>query len=74
MYVDLDGDYVRVGKNGNCKTEICQGAGKLSFFGATATYSQQSVTGARNNPEAALKNLLIALARFGLIVDNTTAP
>lgn len=32
-----------------------------------------AVTGARNNPEAALANLLTALADLGLITDGTTA-
>jgi hypothetical protein len=35
--------------------------------------SIQTVTGARDEPEGALKNLLTALATMGLIVDNTTA-
>ena len=32
-----------------------------------------SVTGARDDPEAALANLLAALEALGLITDNTTA-
>jgi hypothetical protein len=32
-----------------------------------------SVSGARNNPEAALADLLAALEVLGLITDNTTA-
>ena len=33
----------------------------------------RSVTGARDDPEAALANLLTALAALGLITDSTTA-
>jgi hypothetical protein len=43
----------------------------IGFFGSSTT--QQSVTGARNDPELALKNLLTALAAYGLITDSTTA-
>lgn len=32
-----------------------------------------TITGARDDPEAALANLLTALENAGLIVDNTTA-
>ena len=32
-----------------------------------------AVTGARDDPEAALANLLVALASLGLITDSTTA-
>ena len=32
-----------------------------------------AVTGARDDPEAALANLVAALERLGLIVDSTTA-
>jgi len=37
------------------------------------TGQEVSVTGARNNPEAAVANLLTVLAGLGFIVDNTTA-
>jgi len=35
--------------------------------------SPGNVTGARNTPEAALANLLVALETLGLITDSTTA-
>jgi len=38
-----------------------------------ALASQQTVTGARDETEGALANLLTALANYGLIVDSTTA-
>ena len=38
-----------------------------------ATHAPIDVTGARDDPEAALKNLLTALATLGLITDSTTA-
>lgn len=44
----------------------------IGFYGITGQL-QPNVTGARNNPEAALANLLNALASFGLIANNTTA-
>jgi len=44
----------------------------LSFFGGTPV-EKQNITGARDNPEGALKNLLTALGLFGLILDSTTA-
>jgi hypothetical protein len=37
------------------------------------TGQAESVTGARNDSEAALANLLTALENLGIIVDNTTA-
>ena len=44
----------------------------VGFYG-TAPAVQQDVAGARDNPEAALANLLIALANIGIITDSTTA-
>ena len=32
-----------------------------------------TITGARDDPEAVLASLLVALAKLGLIIDNTTA-
>jgi hypothetical protein len=45
----------------------------LNKLKATIEHAPVSVTGARNNPEAALANLLTALATLGLITDNTSA-
>jgi len=44
----------------------------IGFF-ATADAAQQTIAGARDDPEAALADLLTALALYGLIVNNTTA-
>jgi hypothetical protein len=38
-----------------------------------AENAPESVAGARDDPEAALANLLTALENLGLITDNTTA-
>ena len=46
--------------------------GTLGFYGAAGTLIP-TVTGARDETEGAIKNLLIALAAQGLIVDGTTA-
>lgn len=51
---------------------LAKGAGKLGIFNA-APVAKQGVAGSRANPEAALKNLLTALANYGLITDTTTA-
>lgn len=46
----------------------------LNFFNApSAGVVQQTVTGVRSNPEAALASLLTALANYGLIINDTTA-
>lgn len=45
---------------------------KLGFFGA-AGITKWNVTGARNNPEAALLSLLNAMDNYGLIDNNSTA-
>lgn len=42
-------------------------------FNGTAAIAKPAVSGARNNPEAALANLLTALANLGLITNSTTA-
>jgi hypothetical protein len=44
----------------------------LGFYGATGV-AKPTVTGARDETEGALKNLIAALAAQGLIVDGTTA-
>ena len=43
---------------------------KLHVLSANAPIE---ITGARDDPEAALKNLLTALATLGLVTDSTTA-
>ncbi len=48
------------------------GLTKISFHNA-APVIRQVISGARDNPEAALANLLTALANYGLITDSTTA-
>lgn len=45
---------------------------KIGFLGNNAVL-KPTVSGARNNPEAALANLLTALDSLGLIADSTTA-
>ena len=40
---------------------------------ADLAIAPETVTGARDDPEAALKNLLAALEEMGLITDSTTA-
>lgn len=45
---------------------------QLGFYGVTPV-ARPDVTGARNDPEAALANLLTALENLGLITDSTTA-
>lgn len=56
---------------GNKVLEV-NAAQEIGFFN-TAPTGQQDVTGSRANPEEALANLLIALASYGIIIDNTTA-
>ncbi len=45
---------------------------RLAFFAASMS-TKRAVTGARDDPEAALANLLTELAAYGLITDSTTA-
>jgi hypothetical protein len=47
-------------------------AATLGFFGVEGAL-KITISGARDNPEGALANLLSALAGYILIVDNTTA-
>lgn len=54
------------------RTVITMSPNGIGFFGANPLWRPE-VTGARNNPEAALKNLLIALDELGIITDNTTS-
>jgi hypothetical protein len=62
--------------NGFGTTEIdignTNGACVLRFFNNGGGSALQAVTGSRSDPEQALKNLLAALAAYGLIVDSTT--
>ena len=44
----------------------------IGFFG-NAPVARPSVTGKRDTPEEALKNLIVALDALGLIINNTTA-
>ncbi len=44
---------------------------QISFFGSGGTAAKQTVNGSRGN-NLALKNLLIALATYGLITDNSS--
>ena len=67
-------------------TELCGGDGasigfsvsrvssatRIAFFGAGASI-KATISGARDNPEAALASLLAELATKGLITDSTTA-
>jgi len=46
---------------------------RLSKLDKVDRLAPETVTGARDDPEAALANLLAALASLGLIVDSTTA-
>lgn len=54
------------------EVSVASSGDKLGFFGATRQ-TKQAITGARNDPEAALANLLNKLAYIGLITDSTTA-
>lgn len=63
---------VLVGTGQANAVRIGRASGDLGFHGATPV-SQQTVSGARDNPEAALANLLTALDALGLINDTTTA-
>lgn len=57
--VRIDGDIDHNGSN-------------IGFFSVSPA-AQQNITGARDDPEAALANLLTGLANLGLITDSTTA-
>jgi len=64
--------HVRPDGTNNVLEVVDDGTNKIGFFGATAA-AQQDITGARDDTEAALANLLTALATLGLITDSTTA-
>jgi len=75
IYIDtsIDLDAANLVTDTTTGTQIATGATqKLGFFGA-APVVQQVVSGARDDPEAALANLLTALDVLGLIDDQTTA-
>jgi hypothetical protein len=65
------GDLLNLQTGGASRLRI-SGGGALSLFGAAGA-TQQTVTGARDDTEAALANLLTALEAYGLVVDSTTA-
>jgi hypothetical protein len=48
-------------------------SGEKSLLSVMATSAPVDVTGARDDPEAALANLLAALESLGLITDSTAA-
>lgn len=56
----------------NAKFSKSGGANIQCFPIAFAAATSFTVTGARNTPEAALKNLITALAAKGIIIDSTT--
>lgn len=78
-YIDI---YAGGATAGNIQLNIVDGlvtikegfkvVGNLGVFNTTPV-SQQTVTGNRLNPESALKNLLTAVAAYGIIIDSTTA-
>ena len=57
---------------GTQAVQLAMSGGKLGFY-ATAPIALGTVSGARDDPEAALANLLTALSNVGLINDTTTA-
>lgn len=63
---------VNIGNTNAVNVNIGRAAGNLGFHDATAV-AKQTVSGARNNPEAALADLLTKLANLGLITNSTTA-
>jgi len=50
----------------------CGATGRVGFFGTTAVV-KQTVTGARDETEGALADLLTKIAAYGFITDSTTA-
>jgi len=65
-------DTLTLGTSAAMDVEIAHASGKIGMHGAAAV-AQQTVSGARDDPEAALANLLTALDTRGDIVDSTTA-
>jgi len=79
LQMDSNGSNVLIGTtfSSNCflggttsNVTVGQASSNLSFYSGTLT-AQQTVAGSRSGG-AALTNLLIALAAFGLIIDGTT--
>jgi hypothetical protein len=57
---------------GTQAVQLGMSGGKVGFF-ATTPIALPTVSGARDDPEAALANLLTALSNLGLVNDTTTA-
>lgn len=72
-YLDLTAlSGVRINDNLEIEGDLDHDGSNAGFYG-TAPIAKPVVSGARNNPEQALANLLTALSDLGLITDNTTA-
>ena len=54
------------------KVKVCTNATGQGTWSTGFVATAAAVTGARDNPESALKNLLAALATLGIITDSTT--
>lgn len=67
-----DDGSISIGSSKGKAVNIAKSDALLGFHGATAV-AKQTVSGARNNPEAALADLLTKLANLGLITNSTTA-
>lgn len=65
---------VKLQSNGNTIFEVQTeaGADSIAFFGGSVA-PKQTVSGARDNPEGALKSLIDAFAAYSAITDTTTA-
>lgn len=73
LYVTTANKSLKLKDTGGANTVLeVLGASKLGLFGVTPV-TRPNVTGARNDPEGALKNLLSALNSLGAITDSTTA-
>lgn len=59
-------------QSGDSTNKVAVNNTGIGFF-ATAQVAKQTVSGSRASPEAALANLLTALANYGLITNSTTA-
>jgi hypothetical protein len=62
--------YTRIYAAGGVEIQVEDEA--LGFYGVSTT-TRQTVSGARDNPEEALANLISAMATLGLIIDGTSA-
>ena len=54
------------------KVKVCTNATGQGTWSTGFVATAAAVTGARDNPESALKNRLAALATLGIITDSTT--